>query len=72
MRTIDQLVMEVEDLVDDYYGDTEVDPKDIPRLSVEDVLYSIGLPHRAINEYWNQLIGVAAERYKTLTEHDNF
>ena len=72
MRTVDALIEEVEQNVELYYDDQEVDPMDIPRLSVEDVLYGISLPETAITQYWNRLINVAVEKYKTLVEHEEF
>ena len=72
MRTVDALIEEVEQNVELYYDDGEVDRRDIPRLSVEDVLYGISLPETAINQYWNRLIKVAVEKYETLTEHRGF
>ena len=72
MRTVDALIEEVEQNVELYYDDQEVDPMDIPRLSVEDVLYGISLPETAITRYWNRLINVAVEKYKTLVEHEEF
>ena len=72
MRTVDALIEEVEQGVELYYDDKEVDPMDIPRLSVEDVLYGIRLPETAITQYWNRLINVAVEKYKTLVEHEEF
>lgn len=72
MRTVDALIEEVEQGVELYYDDKEVDPMDIPRLSVEDVLYGISLPETAITQYWNRLINVAVEKYKTLVEHEEF
>ena len=72
MRTVDALIEEVEQGVELYYDDEEVDPMDIPRLSVEDVLYGISLPETAITQYWNRLINVAVEKYKTLVEHEEF
>ena len=72
MRTVDALIEEVEQNVELYYDDEEVDQRDIPRLSVEDVLYGISLPETAITQYWNMLINVAVEKYKTLVEHEEF
>lgn len=72
MRTVDALIEEVEQNVELYYDDGEVDQRDIPRLSVEDVLYGISLPETAINQYWGKLINAAVEKYKTLTEHREF
>ena len=72
MRTVDALIEEVEQNVELYYDDEEVDQMDIPRLSVEDVLYGISLPETAITQYWNRLINVAVEKYKTLVEHEEF
>lgn len=72
MRTVDALIEEVEQNVELYYDDQEVDPELIPRLSVEDVLYGISLPETAINQYWDKLIRTAVEKYETLTEHRGF
>lgn len=72
MRTIDELIEEVEQNVEFYHEDVEVDPDDIPRLAVQDVLYGITLPDTAINQYWNKLIFAAVEKYKTLVEHEEF
>ena len=72
MRTVDALIEEVEQNVELYYDDEEVDQRDIPRLSVEDVLYGISLPETAINQYWDKLINAAVEKYKTLTEQREF
>lgn len=72
MRTLDALVEEVEQNVEFYYDDVEVDVDDIPRLAVEDVLYGITLPETAINQYWNKLIFAAVEKYKILSESDRF
>lgn len=72
MRTVDALIEEVEQNVELYYGDEEVDQRDIPRLSVEDVLYGISLPETAITQYWGKLIRVAVEKYQTLTEHEQW
>ena len=72
MRTVDALIEEVEQGVELYYDDEDVDPMDIPRLSVEDVLYGISLPETAITQYWDRLINVAVEKYKTLVEHEEF
>ena len=72
MRTVDALIEEVEQNVELYYDDEEVDQRDIPRLSVEDVLYGISLPETAINQYWDKLIRVAVDKYRALTEHDEF
>lgn len=72
MRTVDALIDEVERNVELYYDDVEVDHRDVPRLSVEDVLYGISLPETAINQYWDKLINVAVERYKTLAKHREF
>ena len=72
MRTVDALIEEVEQNVELYYDDEEVDQRDIPRLSIEDVLYGISLPETAINQYWDKLIRVAVDKYRALTEHDEF
>lgn len=72
MRTVDALIEEVEQNVELYYGDEEVDQRDIPRLSVEDVLYGISLPETAITQYWDKLIRVALEKYQTLVDHEGF
>ncbi len=72
MRTVDALIEEVEQNVELYYDDEEVDRNDIPRLSVEDVLYGISLPETAITQYWNKLINAAVEKYKTLEEHEGY
>ena len=68
MRTVDALIEEVEQNVELYYDDDEVDRRDIPRLSVEDVLYGVSLPETAINKYWDKLIRVAVDKYRALTE----
>lgn len=72
MRTVDELIEEVEQNVEFLYEDKEVTPSDIPRFAVEDVLYGITLPDTAINQYWNKLITAAVEKYKTLIEHEEF
>lgn len=72
MRTVDALIEEVEQNVELYYDDQEVDREIIPRISVEDVLYGISLPETAINQYWDRLINAAVEKYKTLVEHEEF
>lgn len=72
MRTLDALVEEVEQNVEFYYDDVEVDVDDIPRLAVEDVLYGITLPETAINQYWDKLIFAAVEKYKVLSEYERF
>lgn len=72
LRTVDELIEEVEDNVEFYYDDVEVDVEDIPRLAVEDVLYSITLPDTAITQYWDKLIGAAVNKYKMLSEMDRF
>lgn len=72
MRTIDELIEEVEQNVEFYNDDIEVDPEDIPRLAVEDVLYGISLPDTAINQYWNKLIRAAVEKYNMLSEYERF
>lgn len=72
MRTVDELIEEVEQNVEFLYEEEEVTPSDIPRLAVEDVLYGITLPDTAINQYWNKLITAAVEKYKTLVEHEGF
>lgn len=72
MRTVDALIEEVEQNVELYYDDVEVERQDIPRLSVEDVLYGISLPETAIVQYWDKLIYVAVEKYKTLVEHEGY
>ena len=68
MRTVDALIEEVEQNVELYYDDDEVDRRDIPRLSVEDVLYGVSLPETAIDKYWDKLIRVAVDKYRALTE----
>lgn len=72
MRTFDELVIEVEENVEMYYEDLNVEPDDIARLSVEDVLYGISLPDTAINRYWDRLINAAVQKYEQLTEFDRF
>lgn len=72
MRTIDELIEEVEENVEFYYEDIQVEPEDIPRLAVEDVLYSITLPDTAINQYWGKLIRAAVSKYEMLSEMDRF
>lgn len=72
MRTVDALIEEVEQNVELYYDEEEVDRRDIPRLSVEDVLYGISLPETAIDRYWDKLIKAAVEKYRALTEHEEF
>ena len=72
MRTFDALVEEVEQNVEFYYEDVEVDTHDIPRLAVEDVLYGITLPDTAINRYWDRLIQAAVSKYEILSEGDRF
>lgn len=72
MRTVDALIEEVEQNVELYYDDQEVDRDIIPRLSVEDVLYGISLPETAITQYWGKLIRAAVEKYQTLTEHEQW
>lgn len=72
MRTIDELVLEVEDNVEQYYEDIEIEKEEVARLAVEDVLYNINLPDTAIDRYWDRLIDVAAQKYEKLTEFDRF
>lgn len=72
MRTFDELVVEVEENVERYYEDLNVEPEDIARLSVEDVLYGISLPDTAINQYWDKLIRAAVNKFEQLTEFDRF
>lgn len=72
MRTVDELIEEVEENVEFYYDDVEVEPEDIPRLAVEDVLYGISLPDTAITQYWNKLIRAAVSKYEQLAEFDRF
>lgn len=72
MRTVDELIEEVEQNVEFLYEEEEVTPSDVPRLAVEDVLYGITLPDTAINKYWNKLITAAVEKYKTLVKHEEF
>ena len=72
MRTVDELIEEVEQNVEFYHEDIEVEPSDIPRLAVQDVLYGISLPETAITQYWDKLIEAAVERYQTLVEHEEF
>jgi len=72
MRTVDELIEEVEQNVEFYYDDVEIDTEDIPRLAVEDVLYGISLPDTAINQYWDKLIRAAVDKYEMLSETDRF
>lgn len=72
MNTIESLIEEVEDSVELYYDESETDLVDIPRMAVEEVLYSISLPQSIINQYWDKLMQVAVEKCDTLTEHENF
>lgn len=72
MRTVDELIEEVEQNVEFYYDDVEIEVEDIPRLAVEDVLYGISLPDTAINQYWDKLIRAAVEKYEMLSEGDRF
>lgn len=72
MNTQEQLIAEVEQNVELYYEDLSIEPEDIPRVSVEDVLYSISLPDSAINQYWDKLINAAVLKYEQLTEFDRF
>lgn len=72
MRTVDELIIEVEENVEFYYDDVEVETDDIPRLSVEDVLYGISLPDTAIIQYWDKLIKAAVYKYEQLAESDRF
>lgn len=72
MRTVDELIEEVEENVEFYYEDVEVDVDDIPRLAVQDVLYGISLPDTAINQYWDKLISAAVNKYEMLADTDRF
>jgi len=72
VNTIESLIEEVEDSVELYYDESETDLVDIPRMAVEEVLYSISLPQSIINQYWDKLMQVAVEKCDTLTEHENF
>lgn len=72
MRTVDELIEEVEENVEFYYEDIEVDVDDIPRLAVEDVLYGISLPETAITQYWDKLIMAAVSKYEMLSDTDRF
>lgn len=72
MRTVDELIEEVEQNVEFYYDDVEVELDDIPRLAVQDVLYGITLPDTAINQYWDKLIRAAVSKYEILSEGDRF
>jgi hypothetical protein len=72
MRTFDELVIEVEENVEMYYEDLNVEPDDIARLSVQDVLYGISLPDTAINQYWDRLVDAAVQKFEQLTEFDRF
>lgn len=72
MRTYDELVIEVEENVEQLYEDLVVEPDDIPRLAVQDVLYGISLPDTAINQYWDKLISAAVNKFEQLTEFDRF
>jgi len=71
-RTYDELVIEVEENVEALYEDLVVEPDDIPRLAVEDVLYGISLPDTAINQYWDKLIRAAVNKFEQLTEFERF
>ena len=72
MSTIEELIEEVENSVELYYEELEIDSVGVPRMAVEEVLYRIGLPQSTINAYWDRLIRAAVDKYETLTEHDNF
>lgn len=72
MRTVDELIEEVEENVEFYYEDIEVEVDDIPRLAVQDVLYGISLPDTAINQYWDKLIRAAVSKYEMLSEYERF
>jgi len=72
MRTVDELIEEVEENVEMLYDDVEIDVDDIPRLAVEDVLYGITLPDTAIIQYWDKLIRAAVSKYEMLSETDRF
>lgn len=72
MRTSEELIEEVEQNVERYYEDLQVEPEDIARLSVEDVLYGISLPDAAINQYWDKMIYAAIQKFEQLTEFDRF
>ncbi len=72
MRTVDELIEEVEDNVELMYDDVEIDVEDIPRLAVEDVLYGITLPDTAIIQYWDKLIRTAVDKYELISEFERF
>lgn len=72
MRTVDELIQEVEESVEFYYEDLQVEPEDIPRLAVQDVLYGISLPDTAINQYWDKLMVAATDKYEILSDYERF
>ena len=72
MNTYEELIIEVEENVEAFYQDLNIEPEDIPRLAVEDVLYGIALPETAVNQYWDKLTGAAVQKYEQLSEFGRF
>ena len=72
MGTYEELIVEVEENVEAFYQDLSIEPEDITRLAVQDVLYGISLPETAIEQYWDKLISAAVVKFEQLTEFDRF
>lgn len=67
----DDLIEQVEACVEDFYGDVDMEPDDIPTYSVEDVFNSNDIPAKQQDKLWDELVAIASEKYQSMYDNDH-